>query len=171
MPDVMNTNVHYRTTSSSLYEQPNFTVPPPGPSPIYSTGGLPHSNPPEVSMNYEPWTSRPNTGNPWGLPQRMSIPRALELAASLRGPAQSILSDLSPDNRKSIHHLVEALTIRFEPENQNEIYRSQLKSRLHKKGDYLGTLAQDITKLVRKAYPSDPAETKINLPLILSLTL
>ena len=235
MPDVMNTNVHYRTTSSSVYEQPNFTVPPPGPSPIYSTGGLPHSNPPEVSMNYEPWTSRPNTGNPWGLPQRMSIPssqqqpvhypgvsqvrlpfentipqieqqptsrhsgirkpatyngssswkdhlvadlnkwpedtKALELAASLRGPAQSILSDLSPDNRKSIHHLVEALTIRFEPENQNEIYRSQLKSRLHKKGEDLGTLAQDITKLVRKAYPSDPAETKINLPLILSLTL
>ena len=64
MPDVMNTNVHYRTTSSSVYEQPNFTVPPPGPSPIYSTGGLPHSNPPEVSINYEPWTYVPTLGTP-----------------------------------------------------------------------------------------------------------
>ena len=229
MPDVMNTNVQYGTTSSSAYEQPNFTVAPPGPCPVYSTGELPHSNPPEISINYEPWTSHPNTGNPWGLPQRMPIPssqqqpfhypgvsqvrlpseytipqneqqptskhsgirkpatyngssswkdhlvqfnlvadlnkwsedtKALEFAASLHGTAQSILSDLSPDNRKSFHHLVEALTIRFEPKNQNEIYRSQLKSRLRKKGEDLATLAQDITKLVRKAYPSVPAETK-----------
>ena len=41
-----------------------------------------------------------------------------------------------------------------------QIYRSQLKSRLHKQGEDLTTLAQDITKLVRKAYPSVPAETK-----------
>ena len=88
MPDVMNTNVHYRTTSSSVYEQPNFTVPPPGPSPIYSTGGLPHSNPPEVSMNYEPWTSRPNTGNPWGLPQRMSIPSSQQQPVHYPGVSQ-----------------------------------------------------------------------------------
>ena len=56
--------------------------------------------------------------------------------------------------------MVEAFTIRLEPENQNEIYRSQLKSSLRKKGKDLATLAQDITKLVRKAYPSVPAETK-----------
>ena len=88
MPDVMNTNVHYTTTSSSAYEQPNFTVAPPGPCPVYSTGELPHSNPPEISINYEPWTSHPNTGNPWGLPQRMPIPSSQQQPFQYPGVSQ-----------------------------------------------------------------------------------
>ena len=86
--------------------------------------------------------------------------KALELAASLRGQAQSILSDLSPLHRKSYAHLIDALTERFEPENQMEIYRSQLKTRLRKKGEDLASLAQDLTKLVRKAYPTASTEMK-----------
>ena len=78
------------------------------------------------------------------------------MAAALRGPAQSILSDLSLENRKSLSHLIEALTIRFKPENQMEIYQSQLKTRLRKKGEDLATLAQDLMRLVRKAYPVSP---------------
>ena len=76
--------------------------------------------------------------------------KALELAASLRCQAQSILSDLSPRHHKSYAHLIDALTKRFEPENQMEIYRSQLKTLLCKKGEDLASLAQDLTKLVRK---------------------
>ena len=86
--------------------------------------------------------------------------KALELAAALRGQAQSILSDLSLENRKSLSHLIEALTIRFKPENQMEIYQSQLKTRLRKKGEDLATLAQDLMRLVRKAYPSVSPEMK-----------
>ena len=54
--------------------------------------------------------------------------KALELASALRGQAQSILSDLLPEHRKSFPHLVESLTLRFEPDNQNEVYRAPVKN-------------------------------------------
>ena len=80
--------------------------------------------------------------------------KALELAASLRGVAQGVLSDLPADQRKHYTSLVNRLTARFEPENQSEIYRARLKTRIRKKDEDLGTLAQEISHLVRKAYPS-----------------
>ena len=54
--------------------------------------------------------------------------KALELASALRGQAQSILSDLIPDHHKSFPHLVESLTLRFEPDSQNEVYRARLNT-------------------------------------------
>ena len=80
--------------------------------------------------------------------------KALELAASLRGVAQGVLSDLPADQRKHYTSLVNRLTARFEPENQSEIYRARLKTGISKKDEDLGTLAQEISRLVRKAYPS-----------------
>ena len=79
--------------------------------------------------------------------------KALELAASLRGVAQGVLSDLPADQRKHYTSLVNRLTARFEPENQSDIYRARLKTRIRKKDEDLGTLAQEISRLVRKAYP------------------
>ena len=61
--------------------------------------------------------------------------KAMELATSLRGAAQSILSDLRPEQRRSYEYLVSALTARFEPINQTELYRAQIKSRLRKKSE------------------------------------
>ena len=80
--------------------------------------------------------------------------KTLELASALRGQAQSILSDLLPEHRKSFPHLVESFTLRFEPDNQNEVYRAQLKTLVRKRDEDLGSLAQDIARLDRKAYPS-----------------
>ena len=78
--------------------------------------------------------------------------KTLELASSLQGQVQSILSDLLPEHR--FPHLVEFLTLRFEPDNQNEVYHAQLKTRVRKKDEDLGSLAQDIARLVQEACPS-----------------
>jgi hypothetical protein len=82
--------------------------------------------------------------------------KALELATNLRGAAQGILSDLRPEHRMSYRHLISALQARFEPTNQSELYRTQIKNRLRKKDEALTELAQDIKRLVRLAYPDAP---------------
>lgn len=78
--------------------------------------------------------------------------KAMELATSLRGAAQTVLSDLRPEQRKDYNQLVSALTARFEPTNQTELYRAQIKSRLRKKSESVQELATDIKRLVRRAY-------------------
>jgi len=75
----------------------------------------------------------------------------MELATGLRDAAQGVLSDLEISQRRDYHHLVAALTARFEPENQAEMFRAQLKSRVRGRGEPLGQLAQEIKKLVRQA--------------------
>ena len=79
---------------------------------------------------------------------------AVRLACSLRGSAQSLLSDITPDVRYDYDLLVTALTNRFEPENQCEIYKAQIKQRIRKRDEPLTELAQDIKRLTRMAYPS-----------------
>lgn len=79
--------------------------------------------------------------------------KAMELATSLRGAAQTVLSDLRPEQRRDYHQLVCALTARFEPTNQTELYRAQIKSRLRRKSESVQELANDIKRLVRRAYP------------------
>lgn len=43
--------------------------------------------------------------------------KAFELTTSLRGPAQSVLTDLRPEMRVNYLHLTSALSSRFQPEN------------------------------------------------------
>jgi hypothetical protein len=82
--------------------------------------------------------------------------RALELATSLRGAAQSVLSDLGTELRMSYRHLVSALQQRFAPNNQSELYRTQIKNRIREKDESVMELAQDVKRLVRLAYPAAP---------------
>jgi hypothetical protein len=56
------------------------------------------------------------------------------------------------------------MTKRFAPENQTELYRSQIDARIRKKGETLPELAQDIKRLVRLAYPNAPVEVN-NVPV------
>ena len=79
---------------------------------------------------------------------------AVKLACSLRGSAAAILSDLTPEMKRDYDRLVKALTERFEPENQCEIYKAQIKQRIRKRDEPLTELAQDIKRLTRMAYPS-----------------
>ena len=85
---------------------------------------------------------------------------AMELATSMRGAAQSILSDLKPEHRSDYDQLVKALTARFEPTNQTELYWAQIKGRLRKKSETLQELAQDINRLVRRAYPQASSDLR-----------
>ena len=80
--------------------------------------------------------------------------RAIRLACNLRGSAQALLSDLTPEIRQNYDQLVTTLTERFEPQNQCEIYKAQLKQRIRKRDEGLPELAQDIKRLTRMAYPS-----------------
>ena len=80
--------------------------------------------------------------------------RAIGLACSLRGSAQALLSDLTPEIRQNYDRLVTTLTERFEPQNQCELYKAQLKQRIRKRDEGLPELAQDIKRLTRMAYPS-----------------
>ena len=96
--------------------------------------------------------------NNWG-----ETTKALELATSLRGVAQGVLSDMRPELRYSYQDLVSALTTRFQPENQSELYRAQIKNRIRQKGESLTELAHDIKRLTRLAYPAAPLEVRDKL--------
>jgi hypothetical protein len=89
--------------------------------------------------------------------------KALELATNLRGVALGILSDLRPEHRMSYRHLISALQARFEPTNQSELYRTQIKNRIRKKDEALTELAQDVKRLVRLAYPDAPSAVREQL--------
>ena len=54
---------------------------------------------------------------------------ALKLAASLRGSAVGVLRDLPSYDRTHYPTLVRALSNSFDPENQTQLYKAQLKSR------------------------------------------
>ena len=72
---------------------------------------------------------------------------ALELAGSLEGAAVAVLSDLQPYERIHYPTLVRALMNRFEPINQNQLYKAQLRSRCRKSGESIPELTQDISRL------------------------
>ena len=87
--------------------------------------------------------------NGWG-----DSAKAIYLAASLRGSAQSVLGDLDDDRRRSYSALTAALGQRFGPENQTELFRVQLKNRQRRREETLPELAQAVRRLTRQAYPS-----------------
>ena len=86
--------------------------------------------------------------------------KAMELATSLEGNARAILADLSPDQQLNFEALVCKLTQRFEPEGQLGIYQSQLQSRKRKRSESIPELIQEISRLVRKAYPAADEQTR-----------
>ena len=78
---------------------------------------------------------------------------ALELVACLRGSALEVLGDLQPRERTNYSTRVSALLARFEPENQTQLYKSQMRGSVRKNNESLPNLAHDIKHLVHKAYP------------------
>ena len=77
--------------------------------------------------------------------------------------ARSVLSDIDVNDRRNYDKLVAELLTRFEPENQSEVYRAQLKGRLRKRSELLTELTQDVRKLARKAYPTVPVSARDEL--------
>ena len=85
---------------------------------------------------------------------------ASQLAMCLKDDAVAVLSDLSFDQRRQYDSLVAALRDRFEPENQTQLHRAQLKARIRQPNETLPQLAHDIRKLVRDANPLVPANIR-----------
>ena len=86
--------------------------------------------------------------------------RAMELATSLDGSARSVLADLTPEQQLDFQVLQDKLTQRFEPEGQLGIYQAQLQSRKRKRNETIPELMQEISRLVRKAYPAADEQTR-----------
>ncbi|CAC5357961.1 unnamed protein product [Mytilus coruscus] len=72
--------------------------------------------------------------------------KADELATSLRGVAQGIVTDIEPAKRLHYDYLVSALTSRFEPANQVNMYKVQMNSIYRKPGQTLPEMAQEIRR-------------------------
>lgn len=84
--------------------------------------------------------------------------KAMFLAASLSGNAQSVLADIDKTKRKDYKSICEAFNRRFGTENRTELFRVQLKNILKRKEQSLPELAQTNNILSRKAYPKAQLE-------------
>ena len=80
--------------------------------------------------------------------------KAMCLAMSLRGVAQSILGDLSVSARHHYPSLIACLGHRFGPENQTDMFWVLLNNRTQRPDETLPELAHEIRKLVKLAHPS-----------------
>ena len=89
--------------------------------------------------------------------------KSIYLAASLKGPAQGILGDLEDAQRRDLPTLTAALNSRFGSENQTEMHRAQLRSRMRRREETLPELAQAIRRLTRQAYPDASASLRETL--------
>ena len=89
--------------------------------------------------------------------------KAFELAVSLRDDTQVSLSVLKPQVRKNLNTIIAALTSRFAPEDQSELYRFELKNRFRKKDETLTEFPQDIKRLARLAYPNTDMDVRATL--------
>ena len=79
---------------------------------------------------------------------------------NLRGSARSILADLDPDKRYHYESLVSALSARFEPDYQADMYLAQIRNRTRQKSESLPELGQAIKRLARYALPSAPSSVR-----------
>ncbi|MCG7878901.1 MAG: retropepsin-like aspartic protease, partial [Candidatus Thiodiazotropha endolucinida] len=86
--------------------------------------------------------------NGWNAKQK-----GLHLAVSLRGQAQGVLGNLPVGDREDVEKLAKALSERFSPESQTELYRAQLKERQWKHGENIPEFGQRILRLTTLAYP------------------
>ena len=80
--------------------------------------------------------------------------KALELATSLRGTAQSILADSDPDKRTDYQSLVSAFSATFEPEHQADMYLAEICTPTLLRSESLPELGQVMKRLARFALPS-----------------
>ena len=79
--------------------------------------------------------------------------KGIHLAVSLRGQAQGVFGNLPATDRENNEKLPKALSERFSPESQTELYRAQLKEREWKHGDNIAEFAQQILRLTTLSYP------------------
>ena len=79
--------------------------------------------------------------------------KCLYLAISLSGPARSLLTEMTLDQRRDYQSMVQQLSVRFGTANKCELFRAQLKTREQNHDESISELAAAIRKLTRLAYP------------------
>ncbi|KAK3083388.1 hypothetical protein FSP39_021383 [Pinctada imbricata] len=84
--------------------------------------------------------------------------KSLYLAGSLSGGARALLNDIETAKQRDFDSVVEALNKRYGTINRAEVYKTELQTRVRRKGETIPELAQSITKLAKKAYPNTTKE-------------
>ena len=84
--------------------------------------------------------------------------KATYLAVSLRGPALTVLTNISADHRGDYDILIAALDKRFGSAHRAELNRVKLRGRVRKREETLPELAEEVEHLARLAYPDATAE-------------
>ena len=87
-----------------------------------------------------------------------SAQKATYLAVCLRGPALTVLTNISADHRGDYSVLIAALDRRFGSAHRAELNRVKLKGRVRKREETLPELAEEVEHLARLAYPDATAE-------------
>ena len=83
----------------------------------------------------------------------------------LAGRAQKALQGLPEEARGSYDNVKVALTQRFEPASKRELYNAELQVRAKKHGEGWANFAEDLRRLVDKAYPDLEANAREQLAL------
>ena len=87
------------------------------------------------------------------------------LGVSLDGVARRLLSTVKPAAEGGYERLRAALVERFQPRCQTESYKALLRTRVRKTDEPLQNLAEEVSRLVRLAYPDADAGTVDNITL------
>ena len=86
--------------------------------------------------------------NGWTEDQKLDL-----LWVNLTGEALSYTESLTPEQTATYDDLCQALDGRFGDQHLSEVFKSELRSRRRKSGESLPALAQDVSRLVQRAYP------------------
>ena len=86
--------------------------------------------------------------NGWTEGQKLDL-----LWVNLTGEALSYTENLTPEQTATYDGLCQVLDGRFGDKHLAEVFKSELRSRRRRNGESLPALAQDISKLVQRAYP------------------
>ena len=86
--------------------------------------------------------------NGWTEGQKLDL-----LWVNLTGEALNYTESLTPEQTATYSDLCQALDDRFGDQHLSEVFKSELRSRRRKNKESLPALAQDISRLVQRAYP------------------
>ncbi|PJE77478.1 hypothetical protein CI610_03599 [invertebrate metagenome] len=92
--------------------------------------------------------------NQWG-----NYEKAQQLAMSLRGPAQKVLSTLTLAQVGDYGKLRDVLAAQFDPPGRETAYRCQLKHRTHSQKESLVSYGRELRRLAGLAFPGMAADS------------
>ncbi|KAK7505280.1 hypothetical protein BaRGS_00003442 [Batillaria attramentaria] len=86
--------------------------------------------------------------------------KGVNLAMSLRGPAQQVLGELSPSDLEDFDSIKAALERRFDPAEKENLHRVEFRSRMKKKDESVAEYGFALNRIATHAYPRMPAEAR-----------